>query len=369
LDGGLADRPVVRAVTIALTVIALWSIATVIADRYRSQKVQRAARAAVLGRSELESGRADEAVRLFREAVALEPGFIQYRLDLAGALLQVNQTDEATNYLREVLRQDPVNGPANLSLARIHDAVGSVGEAEPAFYRALYGRWAADEEEARRRARLELVEFLTRTASRDRVPPELAQIAAAFPGDLLLQLRTGRTLLDLGFPEQAALILNGAVTRFAEPGDAFALLAEAHLARGDFGGAAEAARQALRIDPTDKSAAVHRDLASAAAAMDPTQLRLSVRERTSRTQRLLGHIRALLETCQSTSLGGNDDAQLSRDIDVWLSSTRAQQVEQLETGLALLESAAGRVTGTCAASKGDEALALVIRRISNVPVT
>jgi predicted Zn-dependent protease len=357
-------------VTIAVIVIALWSIATVIADRYRSQKVQRAANAAVLGRSELESGRADEAVHLFREAVALEPGLIQYRLDLAGALLEVNQTDEATNYLREVLRQDPVNGPANLSVARIHDALGDVGEAETAFYRALYGRWAADEEEERRRARLELVEFLNRTASRDRVPPELAQIAAAFPGDLLLQLRAGRTLLDLGFPEQAALILNGAVTRFAEPGDAFALLAEAHLARGDFGGAVEAARQALRIDPADKSAAVHRDLASAAAAMDPTQLRLSVRERTSRTQRLLGRIRALLETCHSTSPGGNDDAQLTRDIDAWLSSTRAEQVDQLEAGLALLQSAAGRVTGTCAAaSKGDEALALVIRRISNVPAT
>ncbi|MGE0705194.1 MAG: tetratricopeptide repeat protein [Vicinamibacterales bacterium] len=369
MNGSLAERPVLRALTIAVIVITLWSVATVVADRYRTQKVQRAVRSAVLGRSELESGRADEAIRHFREAVALEPGITQYRLDLAGALLELNQTDEATNYLREVLRQDPVNGPANLSLARIHDTLGSVEEAETAFYRALYGRWAADEEEARRRARLELVEFLTRTANRDRVPAELVQIATAFPGDLLLQLRAGRTLLDMGFPEQAALILNGAATRFADPGDAFALLAEAHLDRGDFGGAVDAARQALRIDPTNKGAAARRDLASAAAAMDPTQLRLSVRERTSRTQRLLGRIRALLETCQPASLEDNEDAQLSRDIDAWLSNPYAVRVEQLETGLALLESAAGRVTGSCAASRDDEALALVIRRISNVPAT
>jgi len=365
LKSSLAERPVVRWVTIAVVVATLWSAATVVADRYRTQKGQRAVRSAVLGRSELETGRANDAVRHFREAVALEPGLVQYRLDLAEALLELNQTDEATNYLREVLREDPVNGPASLALARIHDTLGSVGEAEAAFYRALYGRWSADEEDARRRARIELVEFLTRTAGRDRLPAELVQIATAFPGDLLLQLHAGRTLLAQGFPEQAALILNGAATRFADPGDAFALLAEAHVERGDFSSAVDAAGQALRLDPTDRETAARRDLANAAAALDPTQLRLTVRERTSRTVRLLGRVQDLLDACLARPLN-EEDTQLVSDIDDWLSKPSRERTEQLETGLALVETAAGRISGNCGTAGSDEAMALVLRRIALV---
>lgn len=366
---GPPERLTLRAIAVALIVVALWGLATVVADRYRTRKTLRAEQAAFLGRHELTSGHPDLAVRHFRDAVALEPETIEYRLDLTGALLALNQADEATNYLRDVLRRDPVNGAANLSLARIHDRLGNVDEAETAFYRAIYGRWSTGEEVARRQARLELIDFLTRTAEAGRIRAELVQLAAAFPGDLPLQLRAGRSLLDMGAFRQAADVLGAAAERFADPGAAFGLLAEARLLLHDYNGALEAARQAIRVDPKDDDSVRRREVASTAIAMDPTQPRLPARVRVSRIQTLLTRLLPTFSTCPPTESDGQGALQLRQDIEAWIDSPRAAQLEQADAGLDLLEAAARNLTTACPqdAAGDDRALRLILSQLSRVP--
>ncbi len=355
--------PVSRAIAVVAAVVVLWSLSTVLAGEYHTRKAGRALRAAELGRAELSNRAADSAIGHFRNAVALDPDRIPYRLDLAKALLAVGQTGEATSYLRDVLNKDPVNGGANLALARIHDALGDEQNAETAFYRAIYGRWAPEEQQTRLEARLELIGFLRRTADRDRVRAELSQLAVAFPGDLALQMLAGRSLLEMGFPDEAAYAFRAASTRLADPGGTLAGLAEAELIRGDYASALAAARLAVQRDPVDLESASRRDLATTLLAMDPTQPRLSVRERTRRTAMLLARLRPLLEACQDA--GGLADAKsLQESIVAWLDAPRAGQVERIDEGLAKLEAAA-QVLTTCQDRRSDEALELLVQRIAS----
>jgi predicted Zn-dependent protease len=366
---GSSGRPVLRAVAVAAVVVLLWSISTLLTGEYRSRKVARAARAAERGRVDLNERLPDAAVARLRDAVALDPGRIPYRLDLAQALLAIGQIGEATTYLHDVLREDPVNGDANLALARIYDAQGNVPEAETAFYRAIYGRWGPDAQDARVQARLELIAFLRRTADPDRVRAELLRLATAFPGDLALQVHAGRSLLEMGLPDEAAHVFETAGARFAEPGGAFAGLAEAEFRRGNYTAALAAARRALQVDPGDRDSAARRDLATTLLAMDPTQPRLSVRERTARIAALLARVRPLLDACQEAGPIDDGDGDLRGLVDAWLGRTRGRQVAEVDAGFRLLETAARELTGRCRQDGGDQVLDLMLQRIAGPPQT
>ena len=326
-------------------VAGLWWLATTLAGAYHGQQSARAAAAAELGQALTASGRLEDAVARFRDAVALDPERTEYRLALAKALVSLERFDESERYLRDVLRDDATNGEANLALARGQRARARFAEAEASYYRAIYGRWSPDAEATRLRTRLELIELLGRTAEGERVRAELSQLATAFPGDRALQLVVGRRLLDAGFPADAARVYRGVVERFADPGAAYAGLAEAALADGDYADAAEAARQALAVDATDRASAARLALAGEVDRLDPNKPRLSARAKTARIRQLLGLARTRLEACWGqTALSPDREALMIR-----LRGPRPSPVtpQVLDDEYALLESAARAVRDGC----------------------
>lgn len=337
-----------RFATVASFIGILWIAASYLTALAHEQRVTRAQASAARAASAAAVGDRDEAVALLRAAVGLAPRQPEYRLSLAKALVAIGRPTEAEPYVQEVLRQQPVNGEANLVLARIYDQAGNRDEAERTYYQAIYGRWASAAQPLRMRARLELVEHYRRLGDRSHLRAALLELSSAFPGDRELQLQAGRDLLADGFVDDAARQLRVVTERFSKAGDANALLARAEFARRHYVDAYEAAGRALADDPSGAAMIEMRALTARILALDPDQPRLSSRERLSRLRVLLGDVRERLATCD----GRADIASLRPLIDQWLK----RQDTDGALGRTLLEAASRQLPATCLPSPHDSAV-------------
>ncbi|MFA6147282.1 MAG: tetratricopeptide repeat protein [bacterium] len=90
-----------------------------------------------LGVSATESGRDDEAIARYREAIRIYPAFAAAHNNLGAALLKVGRPDEAIFHIREALRLDPESPDAHNNLG-IHLArIGRSDEAIAQYREAL----------------------------------------------------------------------------------------------------------------------------------------------------------------------------------------------------------------------------------------
>jgi cytochrome c-type biogenesis protein CcmH/NrfG len=85
----------------------------------------------------MRTGRRDEAMRLFREAIAREPGNAEALLYLAGALASAGRSADALPYFEQALKADPASTMAlnGLGLARLE--LGDRAGAAAAFRESL----------------------------------------------------------------------------------------------------------------------------------------------------------------------------------------------------------------------------------------
>lgn len=330
-----------RAVLVALVVIALWAAASVLARTAHHERVERAALAMAAGTAAVGAGRGTEAVALLRDAVALDPLRPEYRLELGKALFVVGRLEEAEPYVYEVLRRTPVDGESNLVLARILARQGNQAEAESAYYRAIYGRWSTAAQPLRRQARLELIALYRSQGATARLRAALLELSNAFPGDRELQLQAGRDLLAAGFADDAARQLRLIDERFADPGRAPVLLARAEFARRHYVEAYEAAGRALVRLPADPEAAAIHALSARVLSLDPDQPRLSPARRAARVRALLTDVHRRLGACGEVD--GPEAARLLATLTRWL----ARRGSDVEVGRSLLQAAATRWATTC----------------------
>ena len=337
-----------RFATVALFIGILWAAASFLTRKAHEQRVTRAQTAATRAATATADGQRDVAVALFREAVGLEPRQPEYRLSLAKVLVAVGRPAEAEPYVQEVLRQQPVNGEANLVLARIHEQAGNRDEAERTYYQAIYGRWPPGAQPLRMHARLELVDHYRRLGERNHLRAALLELSSAFPGDRELQLQAGRDLLAEGFIDDAARQLKVVTDRFANAGDARVLLARAEFARRNYVDAYAAAGRVMADDPRNAEMAAMRVLTARILALDPDQRRLPARERLSRLRVLLADVRGHLASCDARA----DVASLRPLIDQWLT----RQSTDAELGRTLLEASSRRLPATCLPSPHESAV-------------
>jgi tetratricopeptide (TPR) repeat protein len=349
--------PMMRLATVLVATAALWGVASLLARAAHDQRLVRGERAVASGENALAAGRLPQAIAHLREAVVLEPDRPAYRLALARALVADGRNKEALPYVNDVLRQAPVDGEASLVLARILKSTGATEEAEAAYARAIFGRWAPDRLAARQQARLELVALYLAAGDRVRLRATLLELSAAFPGDRALQLHAARQLLSTGAVDDAVRVLEGVVNRFADPGDALTRLAEAELRRGRHAAAYDTALKAVARDSRDVQARAVRDLTARVLSLDPSLPRLSANERSRRTRRLLADARTRLATCKAT----DDDAEaVTRSVDGWLHQARPDT----DVGYALLAAAALRLRDRCQAPPADDAVGVVLRGLA-----
>jgi Flp pilus assembly protein TadD len=86
-------------------------------------------------------GKADEAVERYREALALDPDYIDAWTGLALALAELKRFDEAIEAGKRLVELEPDDPLSYTNLSRFHQQMGNIAEAEAWAAKARVADW------------------------------------------------------------------------------------------------------------------------------------------------------------------------------------------------------------------------------------
>ncbi len=291
--------------------IGLGVVAGLLSYYYRSERAGRAQHYYESGNQFVQNGRYDEAVGQFRDALSISHTG-RYRLALALALVNAGQPDDATIYLKDLLRSDPTNGEANLGMARVAAQQGRIDEAVGYYHHAIDGAWPANTASDRRiQARLELVQALGKAGRQQQAQAELLSIPAVGPSGLSVKRQVAQLSLEHGLAREAANLFRDLIERDAQDQSAWAGLGEAEYELADYPAARDALAGALRLNPNDTASQKRLDAATEILALDPMQRGLGAAERYRRSQEVLAAVLDVLDHCPAQALPAGLKGQMA----------------------------------------------------------
>lgn len=344
-------------------VLGLFLLGGFLTHHYYSARVEKAAGFYQAGTELVREGRTGEAIEQFRAALSLTHSD-EYRLALGLALARADRVTEAKTYLTEVLGADPNDGPANLAMARLSRAENDRPAAVTSYRTALGGVWPQNAQPQRIDAAFELVDLLKESGDRRQAIAELLQLTGRTTDPAVLS-RIGRGLLAAGSPNSAADVFREVLTASPKDAAAYAGLGDAEMAQQDYRAARTAFDQAVRIDPTNRSARVQAALCARVLALDPTSRGLGATERLERTRQLLKSVLFALEACSPSASGADPNPAFGRAQQVLASSRRPPSLaEAIDENIRLAEDLWASRSPACARAGSDEAVARVLARLA-----
>lgn len=250
--------------------------------RFNANQQARARKLYAQGLIDQNTGDLNAAVEDFRTALTGDRSNSQYQLSLGRALRDTGRLDEAMSYLQDLWQRTPQDGTINLALARVAARRGSMEDAFRYYHNAMYGVWNSDPEGNRRKARLELIDFLLQKNAHVEAQPELMALATSLPADPKLHLQVA-SLFEQDDDYRDALSEYEKVLR-ADRGN---LRASAGAGRAAFHlGKYRTAERYLRIaangSSQDSGSRAMLDIASLILITDPFVRRISDAERNRR---------------------------------------------------------------------------------------
>jgi tetratricopeptide (TPR) repeat protein len=281
----------------ALLLIPTFTLTGVVVRLFHEKQAKIAADWERAGEVNLQTSRAQLAIEDFRNSLLYSSDDPNTELKLAEALAAQGQLDEAENYLLNLRNSDPESSPINLELARIAARRKTVDAAVGYYHDAAYGQWPDGSHDNRVAARTELIQFLLQNGRRDQARAEALSLAADNPADPTIGIASAGYLVQTGDP-QSAFDEYQRVLRTA-PTNAEALVGAGHtaLALDDFSNADRYLTRAIGRGAKDPTLAQDRDVAAAAAALDPNDDRITDRERLQRTLDIFNDAEQRARTC------------------------------------------------------------------------
>ncbi len=188
----LTREPVTLAVLTGAAIV-FFLFVTGLSRLYQAQQESLADRWSARGVDDLNAQRFRVAIVDFRTALLYDRDNAAYQLSLAEALLGLKRTDEAYAYLINLWERQPENGVVNLELARIAVQKKQGDRALRFYHNAIYATWP--DFQGRRKARLELIDYLLRTNARTQAESELIALEANVGEDAAQQTQLGNLFL------------------------------------------------------------------------------------------------------------------------------------------------------------------------------
>jgi tetratricopeptide (TPR) repeat protein len=170
----------------------------------------------------------------------------------------------------------------NIELGRIAAREGDVTEAVRYYHNAVEGSWRESPEANRRKARLELAEYLVRSGDFARAQAELIPLSADLPEDVGTMVAVGGLLLASGAAGRARDVFEAALASDRRSPAALSGAADAAFQLGEYASAVSYFRRATAAGADAASLEPEASLAAEVLRSDPFQRRLSARERASR---------------------------------------------------------------------------------------
>jgi len=280
------------------------------------------------GQKLLEEGRGEEAIERFRSALTFERENPDYQLALAHAMLASGKLRDAETVVSDVLERDPVNGSANLTMARILVKQGRLADAGSYYHRTIYGRWPVDAARERFQVRLELVDFLARKGEKEELLAELLPLQAENL-DRKTRESVAQLYLVAGSSARAADMFRAILREQPSDADAQAGLGAAEFARENYRVARAHFQAALRLKTGDAEIAKQLSLANEVLALDPTIRGLSTHERYERSVRLLDLAEQSANQCTGSSVAPAVKRRVRAGQESDAAETNLEQAEQV----------------------------------------
>ncbi len=343
-------------------VLALFLLGGLFAHHYRTQAIRNAAAAYQAGYALLRAGRVNEGIEQFRVANSMTANK-DYLLALGLALVRADRGTEAKDYLDQVLRMDPRNGPAALAIARVTRAGGDGAAAIGWYRRALNGNWPADSRPERVAAAFEFVDLLEKTGDIRQAVAELLQLSTQ-TSDADDLNRIGRALLAAASPGQAIDVFRQVLGVFPRNAAAYDGLGRAGMAQQDYRAARAAFEQAARLDPANRDARTQAALCERVLALDPGQNGLSATERYERSRALLAAVVSAVDACPAAAGPADDAAPLAIARKTLAASRRSRSLaDSIDDNVRLARQVWAARPPSCAGAGGDPAVAMALARL------
>jgi len=288
--------PVAKLGVVVAVVAGMLLLAVSLGYAYRSQRAAGARKYFEAANELVAIGRFADAIEPYRHALSISPSD-EHRLALALALVHAQRLDEAGIYLREILREHPTSGPANLGLAEVYAGSGQIQEAVGYYHRALYGVWPSNAPEHRVETQMELATQLGKAGRNRQAQAELLSLMAEMPADPAMRKRLAQLLLAFGLPRESADVFREVLQAGKNDPDVYVGLGDADAAQWKYVLACSAFRHALRITPDDDAARQRLESCEQVLALDPSPARLSATERFNRSRALLQLVLAAWDQC------------------------------------------------------------------------
>ena len=272
-------------IVLLLAAVAAFAAVSHLVNRFNANQQARGRKLYAQGLADVNAGKLNAAVEDFRAALTCDPTNSEYQLSLGRALRDTGdpkRLDEAESYLLALWQRNPQDGTINLALGRVAARRGSVEDALRYYHNAMYGVWTSDADASRRKARLELIDFLLQTEARAEAQSELVALAAALPADPALRLETAQLFAQaqdyrdaLAQYEQVLKLDRNNIAALAGAG-------EAAYHAGHYRTAQRYLQAAVKANPQDTHSREPFESANLILQTDPFALRISDAERNRR---------------------------------------------------------------------------------------
>lgn len=353
-------REILQLIVLLIVAGGGFFVTRAVAANNRNMRLRDAAEWYRQGELAVAAGRLDDAIDAFRRATGRRRGDQRYVLALARALALRHDDDAARSTLLTVRAAAPENPEVNLDLARLAAAHQDVTEALRFYRSAIYAPWPLEQSDARRRVRVELIEFLVTHDQTSRALSELLALSADIPDDAPHHLEVA-PLFARARDQGHALDQFQRALRLA-PGNHDALVGagEAAFQLGQY---SVARRYLRRASPAAADVSRTREIVELLFSRDPLEPRITASERRKRLVVNFTYATERLGACLTKR--GADEAGLqsaAQEFERRLKSASHNQ-DTSEAGVELIDRIVRHVVQTCGEPTAlDEALILIGRR-------
>jgi tetratricopeptide (TPR) repeat protein len=293
-----------------LLLIPTFAVTGVVVRLFHEKQSKIAENWRAAGEANLRAGHAKVAIEDFRNALLYRPDNMQLQLELAQALVEQGQLDEAQNYLLGLRNTDPEDSPVNLELARVAAQRSDVEAATRYYHDAMYGHWPKEAHANRFASRKELIEFLLKNGRQDAARAESLSMAVDNPADPEIRAQAGDYLLQAGDAQDALAEYERVLRTEPNNADALAGSGKAALTLGDFREAERYFAKAIERGAKEPELELDRSVSKEAAEIDPFEAQLSEKERGKRVLKLFAAAEETAKACFPSVLGIGEAASI-----------------------------------------------------------
>lgn len=361
----LRQRPVMLGILAALAVI-FFLLVTALSSAFQAQRVALGNRWFNRGVADLNAKRYAEAVTEFRAALIYSRDDFNYQLNLAEALIGVNQIPQASAYLLNLWDREPENGQVNVELARIEAARGETQQAIRYYHNAVYAAWPNGQDAKRQETRLELIDLLLHINAKAQAQAELIALAENVGDDPAEQQRLGELLIRAGDYDHALAAYRVALRADRHNAAALAGAGESAFKLERYSLAEYYLRAAVAANPRDSNSAARLKTAEMVLKMDPYRPHISTAERNQLVMDAFATAGQRLTSCavpKGTSAAGQAKPGLS---DEWtalkprITRTRLERNPELVDAAMDLVFSIEKQTNTLCGTPTEKDLALLL---------